>query len=530
MAEIDKVLGSVGVASLAGGGKQFFGHPKGLQTLFLTEMWERMSYYGMRGLLVLFMTAAIAEGGLAIGTATAVAIYGLYTASVYFMGLPGGWIADRMIGSQKAIWYGGIVIMLGHIVLAIPSDKTFFIGLILVVLGTGLLKPNISAVVGQLYSSEDKRRDSGYALYYMGINIGSFIGYTVCGYLYESNGIHWAFGASAIGMGLGLIYFWFTKDRLEGAGAAPAAPLSQKAQKSSWSAIVFFLAALVTITALLMTGVMSFDPIKVSKFVAVFFVMTFVVYFLWVYLLGNLNKVEKKGMLAFLLICVASTMFWSGFEQAGSSLNLFGQDFTNRMVGGFQIPTTWLQNVNPFFIITLTPFFAVFWIWLGKRMITPGYGLKCGVGLIIMGLGFVVMIFAAQAAANGQVAIFWLVLTYFLHTVGELVLSPISLSAVSKLSPPRFLGQMMGLFVLTYSMGNIVAGLLAGGFDPENVSEMPALFTTIATFAIGVGAVVFLIGMFTKGWERDVEIANADGGDAGTPRVVASDTPEFGKT
>jgi len=201
-------------------------------------------------------------------------------------------------------------------------------------------------------------------------------------------------------------------------------------------------------------------------------------------------------MWAFLLICIASTMFWSGFEQAGSSLNLFGQDFTNRMIGDFEMPTTWLQNVNPFFIITLTPFFAVFWIWLGKRMMTPGYGLKMGIGLIIMGLGFVVMIFAADAA-------------YFLHTVGELVLSPISLSAVSKLSPPRFLGQMMGLFVLTYSMGNIVAGLLAGGFDPSNVAEMPDLFKMIATFAIGVGAVVFLVGMFTKGWEKEVETANA---------------------
>lgn len=526
MAEIDKVVGAAGAAGMAGGEKQFFGHPRGLQTLFLTEMWERMSYYGMRGLLVLFMTAAIADGGLGIGTATAVAIYGLYTASVYFMGLPGGWIADRLIGSQKAIWYGGIVIMCGHIVLAIPSDKSFFLGLILVVLGTGLLKPNISAVVGQLYSSEDTRRDSGYAIYYMGINIGSFIGYTVCGYLYESNGIHWAFGASAVGMGLGLIYFWFTQNRLAGAGAAPAAPLSPKAQKSSWSVVAIFLIVLASVTALLMTGAMSFDPILAAKFVAIFLLLVFVVYFSWVFFLGNLSPVEKKGMLAFLLICVASTMFWSGFEQAGSSLNLFGQDFTNRFIGGFEIPTTWLQNVNPFFIITLTPFFAVFWIWLGKRMITPGYGLKCGAGLIIMGFGFVVMIFAAQAAADGKVAIFWLVLTYFLHTVGELVLSPISLSAVSKLSPPRFLGQMMGLFVLTYSMGNIVAGLMAGGFDPENVSEMPALFTMIATFAIGVGAVVLLIGMFTKGWEKEVEMANAQSGEH--PDVITKEAANLG--
>ncbi|MBT8132291.1 MAG: oligopeptide:H+ symporter, partial [Gammaproteobacteria bacterium] len=183
----------------------FFGHPKGLQTLFLTEMWERMSYYGMRGLLVLFMTAALQEGGLAMTTATATAIYGLYTASVYFMGLPGGWIADRLTGGQKAIWYGGIIIMCGHIILAIPNDNTFFIGLIFVVIGTGLLKPNIGAVVGQLYSRTDERRDSGYAIYYMGINVGSVIGYTVCGWLAANAGWHYAFGAAAVGMAFGLI-------------------------------------------------------------------------------------------------------------------------------------------------------------------------------------------------------------------------------------------------------------------------------------------------------------------------------------
>ena len=492
----------------AAGEKSIFGHPRGLLPVSVTEMWERMSYYGMRGLLVLFMTAAIAEGGLAIGTATAVAIYGLYTASVYFMGLPGGWIADRLIGSQKAIWYGGLVIMCGHIVLAIPSDQTFFLGLVLVVLGTGLLKPNISAVVGQLYRSDDPRRDSGYALYYMFINIGSLLGYTICGWLYENQGVHWAFGASAVGMALGLAVFWKTRGELKGAGAEPTDPMSESGQRKSWTVIWGVLALIGIVTVSMLAGLFTFDPIAASKAVAVVFTVIFVLYFAWVYFRGNLSPVEKRGMWAFLLICIASTMFWSGFEQAGSSLNLFGQDFTDRNIGGFELPTTWLQNVNPFFIITLTPFFAAFWVWLGKRMITPGYGLKMGAGLIIMGLGFVVMVFAAEAASQGKVAIFWLVLTYFLHTVGELTLSPIALSAVSKLSPPRFLGQMMGLFVLTYSMGNIIAGLMAGGFDPENVEQMPDLFKMIATFAIGVGAVVFLVGLFTKGWEKEVQDAN----------------------
>lgn len=487
---------------------RFFGHPKGLQTLFLTEMWERMSYYGMRGLLVLFMTAAIADGGLAMGAATATAIYGLYTASVYFMGLPGGWIADRLIGSQKAIWLGGIIIMFGHIVLAIPSNNLFYVGLILVILGTGLLKPNISAVVGQLYSATDERRDAGFAIYYMSINIGSVLGYTICGWLAETKGWHWGFGAAAVGMFFGLIYYYFSAKDLHGVGKAANSPMSASAQKTSWFIIGVILLAIAAVTFLMLSGKLVFDPIVLSKLVAIIFVCIFIVYFLWVYFGGKLSAVEKKGMWAFLLICVASTCFFSGFEQAGSSLNLFGRDLTNRMIGNFEIPTTWLQNINPTFIILLTPIFAAIWVNLGKKMVTPGYGLKTGLGLIIMGLGFVVMFFAAHAAANGKVSIFWLVLTYFLHTVGELTLSPIALSAVSKLSPKRFMAQMMGLFVLTYSMGNIIAGIIAGGFDPENVEQLPALFATISTFAIGVGAVIFLLGMFTKKWEYEVEMAN----------------------
>ena len=489
---------------------RFFGHPVGLMNLFVTEMWERMSYYGMRGMLVLFMTATILEGGLAIGTATAFAIYGLYTASVYFMGLPGGWMADRLIGSQKAVWYGGIVIMCGHIVLAIPSTPTFFIGLILVILGTGLLKPNISALVGQLYSSDDERRDSGYALYYMGINIGSIIGYMVCGGLAEKVGWHVGFGAAAVGMAFGLIFFHFTKDTLKGAGEAPASPMSSSAQRKSWVVIALFLVGLSIVTALTLSGMLVIDPIAISKGVTVAFICIFIAYFCWIYFGGKLSGVEKKGMLALLLVCIASTCFWSGFEQAGSSLNLFGRDFVDRNIMGWEMPTTWLQSINSWFIILLTPFFVYFWLWLGRKLTTPAYGIKMGVGLIIMGLGFVVMIYAARAAASGNVTVFWLVLTYFLHTVGELWLSPIALSAVSKLSPKRYMAQLMGLFVLTYSMGNIIAGLLAGGFDPENVAEMPSLFTTISIFVIGVGAVVLLVGMFTKGWEKELEDANAE--------------------
>ncbi|MEM6639038.1 MAG: peptide MFS transporter [Pseudomonadota bacterium] len=492
---------------------EFFGHPKGLQTLFLTEMWERMSYYGMRGLLVLFMTEAMQTGGLELTVATATSIYALYTASVYFMGLPGGWIADRMIGSERAVWYGGIVIMCGHIVLAIPNDNTFYIGLILVVLGTGLLKPNISALVGQLYSSEDVRRDSGYALYYMGINIGSVIGYTVCGFLSENVGWHAAFGAAAVGMAFGLIQFRLTVGNLQGAGAEPSVPMTASAQRSGWSAIGLFLVGLAVFTALIMMGIVSINPTAVAKGTAYFLVLIFLIYFSAIFLLGNLTAVEKKGMLALFLVCVASACFWSGFEQAGSSLNLFARDYTDRVLGGFEIPTTWFQNANSTFIILLSPFFAAFWVWLGKRMITPGYGIKCAIGLMIMASGFIIMFFAAQVAASGlKAAPYWLVMTYFVHTVGELVLSPVALSAVSKLSPRRFAGQMMGVFVLTYSIGNIIAGIFAGNFDPENVAEMPSLYLQITQFGVAAGAVLLAFSLVTKNWETEVQNEQAGAG------------------
>jgi len=484
----------------------FFGHPKGLSTLFFTEMWERMSYYGMRALLVLFMTASLQQEGLAFTVAAATAIYGLYTGAVYFLGLPGGWIADRLLGGQRTVWYGGIIIMCGHIVLAIPSEHTFFIGLILVATGTGLLKPNISALVGHLYSDNDVRRDSGYALYYMGINIGSVLGYMICGYFGEKVGWHWGFGAAAVGMAIGLIQYRKTIGNLGDASLKPEHPMTPAGEKKAWSTIWTIVGAVVVITALTMSGVIAFDPVAVAKYVAVAFTLIFFAYYAYIYFGGKLTQAEKKRMWALFLVCVASACFWSGFEQAGSSLNLFGRDFTDRMIGSFEIPASWFQNVNPMFIIILSPFFAALWINLGKRMISPSYGMKCAIGLIIMATGFIVMFFAAQQAAQGlKVAPMWLVTTYFLHTVGELCLSPVALSAVSKLSPRRFAGQMMGVFVLTYSIGNIIAGLLAGNFDPNNVSELPNLYIQIAIFSIGIGAVIALISLKSKTWEKGAE-------------------------
>ncbi|MFV0476917.1 MAG: peptide MFS transporter [Parahaliea sp.] len=480
----------------------FFGHPKGLSTLFFTEMWERMSYYGMRALLVLFMTASLQEAGLAFTIATATAIYGLYTGSVYFLGLPGGWIADRLLGGQRAVFWGGVIIMCGHIVLAIPSDATFFVGLILVASGTGLLKPNISALVGELYSENDVRRDAGYALYYMGINIGSVLGYTICGYFGENVGWHWGFGAAAIGMAFGLIQYRRTIDNLGGAAEKPCSPLAPASARKAWAVIIAIIAAVVAVTTLTLTGTITINAVMMARYVAATFSLIFIMYYAYIYFMGGLNSIEKRRLWALLLVCIASACFWSGFEQAGSSLNLFGRDYTDRILGSFELPASWFQNINPLFIVILSPFFAALWINLGKRMISPAYSMKCAIGLLIMASGFIVMYFAAQTAAAGlKVAPYWLVATYFLHTVGELCLSPVALSAVSKLSPKRFAGQMMGIFVLTYSIGNIIAGLLAGNFDPENIQELPNLYLQISLFSIGIAIFTILFSFRARIWE-----------------------------
>lgn len=482
--------------------RSFFGHPGGLTTLFFTEMWERMSYYGMRVLLVIYMTASLQEGGLMFTVASASAIYGLYTGSVYFMGLPGGWLADRLLGGQKAVFYGAVIIMIGHIILALPIDGSFFVGLITVVIGTGLLKPNIAALVGQLYSENDERRDAGYALYYMGINLGSFFGYIICGWMQVNVGWHYAFGAAAVGMGIGLVQYKLTTPKLKGAGAEPAEPLSAPAQSKTWIAIGLFLVAVVAVTTMTFTGAITLDPVPLAQSVAIIFSSVFCIYYSYVYFLGNLTPNEKRRLWALLLVCIASACFWSGFEQAGSSMNLFAQDYTDRMVGSFEIPTGWFGSANAIFIVALSPFFAAFWINIGKRYVSPAYGIKCAIGLMIMASGFILMYFAAQYAATGlKVAPYWLIGTYFLHTVGELCLSPVALSAISRLSPRRFLGQMMGIFTLTYSIGNIISGLLAGKFDPNQIDQLPNLYGQILVFSIGIAIVVLLISMRSRIWE-----------------------------
>lgn len=466
-------------------------HPAGLKTLFFTEMWERFSYYGMRALLVLFMVAAVQDGGLGMTDEKATAIYGLYTAAVYLACLPGGWAADRLLGARRAVWMGGIIIALGHFLLAVPSIQTFYLGLIFVVAGTGLLKPNVSALVGSLYAPGDKARDAGFTIFYMGINVGAFLGPLACGYLAEKVSWHYGFGAAGIGMVIGLIQFRLTAPLLGGVGEKSDAVLSSLERKTLGGGLA--LAGIVLVLAF--GGVLPLNALAMARGATVFIVSVAVVYFAWVLLFGGLDGGEKRRIWVIIVLFIGSALFWAGFEQAGSSFNLFAERYTDRVMESldFEIPATWFQSLGPLFIIALAPVMAWLWIYLARRQLDPSLPAKFGAGLIFLALGFVVMAAAAKrVAAGNEVWPTWLIATYLIHTIGELCLSPVGLSSVTKLSPARLVGQMMGTWFLASSLGNLIAGLLAGRFDSEAVEEMPRQYLEIGIlpFVVGVALLV----------------------------------------
>jgi POT family proton-dependent oligopeptide transporter len=469
-------------------------------TLFFTEMWERFSYYGMRALLVLFMTDQIMNGGMGLDDKSATAIYGIYTALVYVVALPGGWMADRLLGAQKAVFYGGIVIMSGHFVLAIPSTQAFFLGLILVVAGTGLLKPNVSAVVGELYAVGDPRRDAGFSIFYMGINTGAFLGPLVCGWLAQSSGLgwHWGFAAAGVGMLLGVIQFRLTAHHLGTAGLHPSqtgdAAIDSKRRKRGWTMAIIGIAAMVALVIVGLTGGLDLDPVQVSEQSTIVIVGMAIAFFAYVLLFGHLTSEEKKRTVALIVLLMGCAMFWSGFEQSGSSLNFFADRYTQLDFSWFSIPSTWFQSVNSIFIITFAPVFAWLWVALAKRNLQPSTPAKFGVGLILLACGFLVMVGASTIVANGDKAMpTWLIMTYLLHTFGELALSPVGLSVTTKLAPKRFVGQMMGMWFLATALGNLIAGQIAGEFDAENVAAYPDQYMSIVMTAGGAGLILLLL-------------------------------------
>jgi len=476
------------VTSNARWDQSFFGHPRGLSTLFFTEMWERFSYYGMRALLILFMTATVANGGLGFPTSKAGAIYGLYTSMVFLLSLPGGWLADRIIGQRRAVLWGGVIIALGHYSMAIPSLTTFYLGLTLIVLGTGLLKPNISTMVGALYTEKDVRRDAGFSIFYMGINIGALLSPLVCGYLGENINWHYGFGAAGVGMTLGLIQYVLGGKYLGSAGLAGsrAEADSRLLRRVLTGTLIVTVAA----AALVMSGVLSFSAESISDAFGLILAGIVVVFFIWLLTAKGYTPVERRRFWAILVLFLASALFWSAYEQAGSTLNLFAERNTNMhawdapLWGLFR--ASYFQSFNSFFIIGLAPVFA--WLWVKLAHHEPSITAKFSWGLVFVGLGFAILV----PVANGtNVSPWWLTVTYLLHTIGELCLSPVGLSGMTKLAPARIASLMMGVWFLSTSVGDFIGGRLASVYE---TFPLPKLFGIVALFCIVVGALlVFLL-------------------------------------
>lgn len=500
------------VDNSAAADRRFFGHPLGLSTLFFTEMWERFSFYGLRALLMLYMTADVAKGGLGWDNKTAAPIYALYAASVYFLPLIGGWIADRFIGPRRATLVGGIIIMLGHFTLAFSNHTTFYIGLVLVAIGTGFLKSNISVMVGELYSKEDARRDAGFSIFYMGINLGATIAPLICGFLGESevfrnfiaslgmnpySSWHIGFGAAGVGMFFGLLQYIWGHKNLRGIGDVPVDTRSD-AQKTSMSPV--YVIQMIALVAIAVTIIVYFIYSQSFDFALSYVLMPTVLIagLIGVLLSGMQDKLsfdDWKRIGVILILFVFSTIFWMGFEQAATSLNLFARDMTDLGVFGGWIQASSLQAINGFFIVLLAPLVGLVWYKLGTRQ--PSDSVKFSIALLFAGLGFVVVALAVSMAGGGKVSPFWLFLVYFLHTLGELCLSPVGLSSMTKLAPEKMVGLMMGVWFLSISMGNYFAGMIAGEFKPE-ADVVIGIFSTVAAILIGAAVVLFIISPLIK--------------------------------
>ena len=487
------------------------GHPTGLYVLFFTEMWERFSYYGMRAILLLFLIDNI-RGGMGLNEMEGAAIYGIYTASAYLLALPGGWIADNILGQRKSIWYGGLVIMLGHIILAIPAGPAlFYSGLCLVALGTGLLKPNISTIVGELYPEGGARRDAGFSIFYMGINLGSFLGITIVGYLGQKIGWHYGFGAAAVGMGLGLIIFRTVGQRYLGQyGNEPKKSETAETQSSGGgnkSLIGFVVGITAVLFVLQLTNVLDLTTARgLAQAMGTIISLVAISYFAYILLGGGLSLVEKKRVAVLFVFFMAAAVYWAGNEQQGSSLQIFADRYTELTFFGWQMPSSWFQNLNPAFILLFSPVLASFWIFLANRNVKYSVPAKMATSLVLLGLAYVVMVVAAKVALTGvRTSALYLTSTYLLFTLGELFLSPVGLSSFTKLAPKRFASQLMGIWFLGSSLGNLIAGLFAGNFDEKNVAQMPTLFQNVAYFALGAGLLMLIFSKPLKKWMGGIQ-------------------------
>jgi proton-dependent oligopeptide transporter, POT family len=498
--ERDQVPAAVSSTS----GPLVFGHPRGLMTLFFTEMWERFTYYGMRALLVLFLADSV-RGGFGLDDKTATAIYGLYISVSYILCLPGGWIADRLLGARRAVFHGGILITIGNLLLAIGNTPgTFYGGLIVIAFGVGLLKPNVSAMVADLYPEGGGRRDAGFTIFYMGINLGAFLGPIVTGWLAVTYGWKFGFASAAIMMAIGVVQYQLFQGQLGNAGmhvSSAKGDASAESTHRSWLAVGGITLAIVIAYVLCLTGVIQIDPLSLAQTTGAVLVAVAALYFAYMFFFASLDAVEKKRMVVILFLFIGCALFWAGFEQTGASLNLFAERYVDRMLDAFnfELPTAWFQSVNSVFILVFAAPFSVIWLTLAKRNLNPSAPAKFGFALILLGVGFLFMVAAANVVAGGgKAAPSLLILTYLLHTWGELCLSPVGLSYVTKLAPARYVSQMMGVWFLATSVGNLAAGLLAGMFETTNVAAMPGQYMNFVYFICGAGIVLLLLSKPVK--------------------------------
>jgi POT family proton-dependent oligopeptide transporter len=494
--------------------RAFFGHPRGLSTLFFSEMWERFSYYGMRGFLLLYMTASVATGGLGLDTGFAAVIYGVYTSSVYMMNIPGGWLADRVLGQRQAVLYGGILIAAGHYSLALPANATFYLGLLLIVLGTGLLKPNISVIVGQLYSQKDARRDAAFSLFYMGINLGAFLGPVITGFLVQEDWFrarltgwgldpnsawHWGFGAAGVGMTLGLVQYVLGWKYLGSAGlhavTAESPTEFAKAKRQAVTYIGIGVGILALVGVLVASGVFQVTANRVTAvFSALLLTVTFAL-FMSLFRSSQWTAVERGRLYMIGVYFVAAALFWGVFEQAGSTLNLFARDLTvgdgerinvAPLYGEF--PIVWWQSLNAILIVLIAPLYAWMFVKLGDRQ--PSTPTKFALGLIGVGLGFLYLAPGAQLAQSGvKVGVSWLFMVYLIHTLSELWLSPVGLSAMTKLAPAKIMSLVMGIWFLGASVGNFLGGQAASFYE---TLPLPTLLAAVSALPIAVGIVMLI--------------------------------------
>ena len=480
----------------------FMGHPKPLRPLFFTEMWERFSYYSIRPLLVLFMVATVSSGGFGFDEVTASAIYGIFAGSLYLAAVPGGWLADNWLGQERALWWGSIIIALGHLCIALSAMfgmTLFFVGLMCIVLGSGLFKTCISVMVGALYPKGDARRDSGFTLFYMGINIGALLAALIVGVFKEKGMWHVGFGVGGLGMLASLLIYRFSAKKTlnryaRAKNITPEWEQTTGLFKNVGRWVAGFLALLVVITLLVATGIMPFNPEMVAQYMTYIIAAVVILYFAVMFISPRLDKTDKLRLLICFILIIGSTLFWSSFEQQPTSFNLFADRYTDLNVLGFEVPSIWFQSLNPLFILILAPIISIVWVKLANRGLEPNSMVKFALGMLLAAAGFALMIFASKSiltSDGGLASPLWLVGSLLLLTLGELALSPVGLSAMTKLAPKGMQGQMMGLFFASIAMGNLVAAFFGGHVSADKIEGLPGLFTMMTTFLV-VTAVILL--------------------------------------